>query len=148
MFRVEMMLSRRGALATVLDWFVHCDESGQSYVTVSDVGDRIFSFPVDVPAEERAKTATIVTRLWPRLLTEGVTFDFGTQVPTHLQAEVRLHTGSGNWSQAYGWLWQDERVVVYRSHPVIRSGSKHIHIASPVLLAKQCFAYAAELEAD
>jgi hypothetical protein len=148
MLRVEMMLSRRGALATVLDWFAHSDETGQWSVTVSDVGDRIFSFSVDVPGEERAKPATMVARLWPELLTEGVTFDFGSQVPTHLQAEVRLHTGPGYWPQAYGWLWQDGRVVVYRSHPVIRSSTRRIDNASPELLAKQCFAYAAELEVD
>jgi hypothetical protein len=148
MFRVEMMLSKRGALATVLDWFVHGDGGGQSYVTVSDVGERIFSFPVDVPAKERPKPSTVVARLWPQLLAEGVTFDFGSQVPTHLQAEVRLHTGPGYWPQAYGWLWQDGKVVVYRSHPVVRTDSKHFDITSPELLAGQCFAYAAQFEAD
>lgn len=145
MFRVEMMMSRRGTLATVLDWFLHSDENGQWHVTVSDVGDRIFSLLVDVSPEERANPATMVARLWPKVLTEGATFDFGSQVPTHIQAEIRLHMGPGYWPQAYGWLWQNGKVTVYRSHPVISSRSKHIDIASPDLIAKKCFEYAAEL---
>jgi len=146
--RIEMMMSRRGTLATVLDWFLHSDENGQWHVTVSDVGDRIFSLPVDVPPEERAKPANMVARLWPKVLAEGVTFDFGSQEPTHIQAEIRRHKGPGYWPQAYGWLWQNEKVTVYRSHPVISSSSKHIDIASPDLIAKKCFEYAAELQAD
>jgi glyoxylase-like metal-dependent hydrolase (beta-lactamase superfamily II) len=148
MFRVEMMMSRRGSLATVLDWFAHSHKRGEWSVTVNDVGDRIFSLPVDVNAEDITKPAIVVARLWPQLLEEGVTFDFGGQLPTHLQAEVRQYTGPGHWPQSSGWLWQDGTVVVYRSHPVIRTDSKRFDIASPELLAGECFAYAAELEAS
>lgn len=148
MFRVEMRMSRRGTLAMVLDWFAHCDKAGQWFVTVSAIGDRIFSLPVDVKAEEITRPAIVVARLWPQLLTEGVNFDFGGEQPTHLQAEIRRFTGPGYWPQSSGWLWQDGRVVVYRSYPVIYTDSKQLNIASQELLAGECFAYAAELEAD
>src|SRR5579864_7597571 len=58
------------------------------------------------------------------------------------------YPGPVNWPQSSGWLWQDGRVVVYRSHPVIYTDSKQLDIASQELLAGERFAYAAELEAN
>ncbi|ANB76338.1 hypothetical protein AYM40_29275 [Paraburkholderia phytofirmans OLGA172] len=143
-----MVMSRYGALDTALDWFVHYDGTDQWYVTVSNAGDRIFSFRVDVPAEDRANPAIIAARLWPALLAENVWLDVRDEVPTLLQAEVRSYSGSGYWPQAYGWLWHNGKVVAYRSHPAIRSCSREIPSASPERLAQQCFAYAAELQTD
>jgi hypothetical protein len=147
MLRVEMMMSRRGTLATVLDWYVHCDEKGAWYLTVSDVGDRIFSVRIDSPANIATEPATAVARLWPIVRAEEARFEFGDMVPTHLQAEVRVQCDEHRfWLQASTWIWQDGRVVAYRSHPTVVRKAMPLSDGPPTEIAQSCFEFAATLE--
>ena len=144
--RVEMIMSGRGNLTTVLDWFVHRDEEGW-FLTISDIGDRIRSVAVEVSADPRISPVAAVAELWHVARTLDIGFDLGGTGPAHIQSEIRVKAANRLfWYQASTWIWQDSRVVAYRSHPTICSRATSVPDAPPEEIAESCFDFAATLE--
>ncbi|ANB72070.1 hypothetical protein AYM40_06565 [Paraburkholderia phytofirmans OLGA172] len=137
--RVELRMSGPENLAVVLHWFVHRDEAGW-ILTISDVGDRIRSVPVEVYVDPITNPVAAAAELWPVMRTLGIGLDFACAGPRHLQSEIRVKDAARLfWSQATTWIWQDSRAVAYRSHPTIRRRTMSIPLAPPEELAQACY---------
>ena len=144
--RIEMIMSAPGRQATVLDWFVHQDDEGW-FLFINDIGDRIRSVAVEVSVDPMASPVAAVAELWPAARALDVGFDLGGTSPAHIQSEIRVKAPDRRfWYQASTWIWQDSRVVAYRSHPTIDSRAMSVPDAPPEALAQTCFDFAAALE--
>ncbi|WP_250481720.1 hypothetical protein [Caballeronia sp. NCTM5] len=146
MMRIEMVMLGRDDTTTLLDWFVHREE-GKWFLTINEARDRIRSATLDVTADPIEHPAATVAKLWPLVSAQAFEFDCGGPVPLYLQAEIRVMSPAREfWHQASAWIWQDARVLAYRSHPSVISRAMCVADASVGELSQTCFDFAFVLE--
>lgn len=146
--RVEMLMSRHGDTTTALDWFVHRSEGGW-FLTINEGRDRIRSVAVDMSADPVTHPAAAVAELWPIVRAQEVGFDSDATAPAYIQSEIRVMSVERRfWCQASAWIWQYARVVVYCSHPAIRTRAMSVPDAPAGELAQACFDFAFAFETE
>jgi hypothetical protein len=148
MLRIEMKWGFSDEAPLVFEWFLHHVEN-QWLITINEPGDQIRSVPAIVSTEPKNRPALTVAELWSVLRNEHIELLPVRSAPRYIQAETRVVSCESRfWTQANVWIWQDEQVVAYRSHPSAHSKARAVPRAEVAQIAQAGFDLAADLESD
>ncbi|MDR5770115.1 hypothetical protein [Caballeronia sp. LZ028] len=148
MLRVQMVISQDSDDLEVFDWFVHRVKM-RWFVTFSERADRIRSISIDLSTNPMDSPAIAVAQLWNSVWTEQAYPTNRCSKPSFFQSEIRVMSPQKRyWVQASTWIWQDERVIAYRSHPDIQHKASPVRLGPIDSMTQQCFDVAAELESE
>ncbi|KXV09516.1 hypothetical protein CR51_10200 [Caballeronia megalochromosomata] len=143
-----MMLDSGADSVCVCQWFVHQSENNW-FITINERRDHIRSVGVELSGNPMVTPLTVVAELWPLVRAQGIEFDCDALPPLYVQSEIRVLASERHfWLQAGAWIWQEGRVVAYRSHPAIVSRASSIPDACAGELAERCFNFASTFELE